>query len=766
MSLDTLYADGINESIKRWAANPGPAPEQSFSATSFLGSGATGLPSGALQAAGSALDAMSGFGTPLAASGVSAGGMFAVPTPEEAKQEAEARDRMLKGDSFDTSQGNVLRRKAEEFAPDPLTTHKADQVIHDVGRVMGKAVGAVATMGPVAGPVALGVEEGNTVTQNLRMKGVDTGTAMQVGAVTGAVTGLTVALPLGGKTWLETFGLVATGGPGSYMVQEALSRDILQRAGYADEASLHNPFDPLGLTLSTVIPGGFGAFHMRGVGKRKEAVAAGQVPLAQLKPDELRGLKYDDARLDAFAAQAAETHGVPPAILLAIKNVGEKSGPTATSPKGAVGVMQFMPGTAKEMGLADRTDPVASIDAGARYLRKLFDAYGSWDAAIAHYNGGGTQAAIVRGGGRPTYNETAGYLDRVQQYVSQHTAQAASKSPEVVDAARVKVLDATVAKSLPDTPDAMAQVMRAGDIVAESGGRVAEVEIAPVPHSFGEQLDRALAERGIVVQASDRSFATGQPGQRTIMLADLPESDFMAKHGNSVDDVKAHEFAHTFWAGATALPNFRDPMNAPLRAELATISREFRPTVWERHAEYAGKQDELLADGMAFWLKNPERRGDFPQVDKMMRGYDAGDLLRHFPDAPVARAPAPAVRAADNALPPADSVTLAEAAPVKAGGAQLASAGGDGASKSAPANGKSAAAGGAEPVTSTSPAASLDAQLAQQLAADKPDLQVVLPGEETPVSVKDALARIAEDRKADEQWAQLVRVAAECALGT
>jgi soluble lytic murein transglycosylase-like protein len=91
---------------------------------------------------------------------------------------------------------------------------------------------------------------------------------------------------------------------------------------------------------------------------------------------------------------------VPPALLLAVKNAGEKSGPTAVSGKGATGVMQFMEGTAKEMGLADRTDPVASIDAGARYLKKLHDAYGSWDAAVAHYNGGGAQAAIVRGGGR------------------------------------------------------------------------------------------------------------------------------------------------------------------------------------------------------------------------------------------------------------------------------------------------------------------------------------------------------------------------------
>jgi hypothetical protein len=58
------------------------------------------------------------------------------------------------------------------------------------------------------------------------------------------------------------------------MAQEHLSRRILEEAGYLDQASLHNPFDPLGLALSTVIPGGFGAMHMRGEFRRAEGVKA------------------------------------------------------------------------------------------------------------------------------------------------------------------------------------------------------------------------------------------------------------------------------------------------------------------------------------------------------------------------------------------------------------------------------------------------------------------------------------------------------------
>lgn len=539
MSLDTLYADSIEQNLQSWAANPGPEPQQSFSVTSFLGAGLKGLPSAALEVGGSVSDLLSGFGAPLAASGVSAGGMFSLPSKEEQKQEAQAREQMLNG-SFDTTGGNIARRQASVFSPDPLTAHAADQVMHGLVRFGAKAVGAVGTMGP-AGALVLGAEEANTVTQNLRAEGVDTVTAAKVGGVQGAIAGASAVFPLGGRTLAQTIGLVGIGGPGGYMAQEHFSRRILEEAGYLDQASLHNPFDPLGLSLSTVVPGAFGAMHLRGEAVRGKAVEGGTMPLAGMRPEELRSLRYDDPRLDAYASTTAERYGVPPAILLAIKNAGEKSGSTATSPKGAVGVMQFMPGTAKEMGLADRTDPVASIDAGARYLQKLYAAYGSWDAVVAHYNGGGAQAAIVRGGGQPTAKETIGYLRRVQDYVAQHSAGEAAKDPANVDAARVAALQDTVQRSLPDTPDAMAQVQRAADVVAESGGREAEraipdfhvverdgtpVDVVPGTmftadeHARIESLDAehtallptagGLAERGAIRQAREELETTKQ----------------------------------------------------------------------------------------------------------------------------------------------------------------------------------------------------------------------------------------------------------------
>lgn len=151
------------------------------------------------------------------------------------------------------------------------------------------------------------------------------------------------------------------------------------------------------------------------------------------------------------------------------------------------------------------------------------------------------------------------------------------------------------------------------------------------PVSFPERVDNVLKAFGVEVESGDRSAAGGTAGARKITIKDMPEAEFMAAHGNSVEDVKAHEFAHTFWQGATALPNFKDPKNKALKAELLQASREFRPFVWENHKGHAAKADELLADGLAYWMKHPERRGEFPEIDKMVTAYDAGTLQKHFP---------------------------------------------------------------------------------------------------------------------------------------
>lgn len=113
-----------------------------------------------------------------------------------------------------------------------------------------------------------------------------------------------------------------------------------------------------------------------------------------------------------LVAAAARRHGVDEGLLLAVAEVESGLRPEAVSPKGAVGAMQLMPGTAQGLGLGDLRDVSTNIDGGARYLRGLLDQFGGDTAlALAAYNAG--PGAVKRYGGVPPYAETQGFVSRV-----------------------------------------------------------------------------------------------------------------------------------------------------------------------------------------------------------------------------------------------------------------------------------------------------------------------------------------------------------------
>jgi soluble lytic murein transglycosylase-like protein len=117
-------------------------------------------------------------------------------------------------------------------------------------------------------------------------------------------------------------------------------------------------------------------------------------------------------KVAALVAAAARTHDLPEALLQAVIEVESNFNAGAVSPKGALGLMQLMPQTARQLGVADARDPAANIDGGARYLKELLARFGNdLGLALAAYNAG--PAAVQRSGAIPQFSETQRYVPRV-----------------------------------------------------------------------------------------------------------------------------------------------------------------------------------------------------------------------------------------------------------------------------------------------------------------------------------------------------------------
>ncbi|MFI5953583.1 transglycosylase SLT domain-containing protein [Cryptosporangium sp. NPDC051539] len=108
---------------------------------------------------------------------------------------------------------------------------------------------------------------------------------------------------------------------------------------------------------------------------------------------------------------AGSKHGVSPALLAAVAKIESGYDPGAVSPAGARGLMQIMPGTARELGV-DPLDPYQAVDGAARLLRRHLNEFGSLPLALAAYNAGG--GAVRRYDGIPPYAETQAYVVKVQ----------------------------------------------------------------------------------------------------------------------------------------------------------------------------------------------------------------------------------------------------------------------------------------------------------------------------------------------------------------
>ena len=154
---------------------------------------------------------------------------------------------------------------------------------------------------------------------------------------------------------------------------------------------------------------------------------------AHIRPAAPHGSLVPMALLDAVVAESAELYNLPTALVKAVIATESNYNPWAVSEKGAVGLMQLMPQTAREMYVEDPFDPVQNIQGGTRYLRVLVNQFdGDLVKVIAAYNAGPEVVRRTQTKGEfvvPPIPETQDYVRKVlQSYEALKAAASALKA--------------------------------------------------------------------------------------------------------------------------------------------------------------------------------------------------------------------------------------------------------------------------------------------------------------------------------------------------
>jgi soluble lytic murein transglycosylase-like protein len=143
------------------------------------------------------------------------------------------------------------------------------------------------------------------------------------------------------------------------------------------------------------------------------AAPAATVPRVQFSPNSKAGY-------DQVVDEVSRTYGLESALLHAVISVESSYNSKAVSRKGAAGLMQLMPQTAKRYGVADALDPLQNLKGGAQYLRDLLRMFNNnVSLALAAYNAG--EQAVAKHGNRiPPYRETLNYVPRVLDFYQRY----------------------------------------------------------------------------------------------------------------------------------------------------------------------------------------------------------------------------------------------------------------------------------------------------------------------------------------------------------
>ena len=145
-----------------------------------------------------------------------------------------------------------------------------------------------------------------------------------------------------------------------------------------------------------------------------------QTPAVKSTVNQGKTFSLNQKRFTAFVEEAAKIYQVETALLHAVITAESNYNPNALSPKGAIGLMQLMPGTAKRYGIANPYDPAQNIRGGAQYLKYLLSMFNNdLQLVLAAYNAG-ENAVAVHGNRLPPYKETMLYVPKVLGYYQKY----------------------------------------------------------------------------------------------------------------------------------------------------------------------------------------------------------------------------------------------------------------------------------------------------------------------------------------------------------
>jgi hypothetical protein len=174
----------------------------------------------------------------------------------------------------------------------------------------------------------------------------------------------------------------------------------------------------------------------RRTGKLVRAVSGGE------SRPKLATIPLPPAQIQQLVEKSAKAHNVDPLLVQSVIQVESNYNHYAVSPKGAEGLMQLMPGTARMLGVTNSFDPAENIEAGVKYLRYLQNVYQDDRLALAAYNAG--PKAVDRYKGAPPYAETQDYVNQVgQRYQTAKQIEAARIETERTAAQAAAAGDAT-----------------------------------------------------------------------------------------------------------------------------------------------------------------------------------------------------------------------------------------------------------------------------------------------------------------------------------